>query len=65
MLQQLHHQFADGHTEFVAQKEINSHGEFRDWLEDVNQRHTLPEGAQWLACNALSEYFVLGLEEGK
>jgi hypothetical protein len=58
MLQQLHYQFKDGHTEFIAQNDITNHDEFRTWLEDVNQNHPLPDGAQWLVCNEDSEYFV-------
>jgi hypothetical protein len=58
MLQQLHYQFKDGRTQFIAQKKIANHDEFRNWLEDINQNHPLPDGAQLLVCNEDSEYFV-------
>jgi hypothetical protein len=58
MIWQLHHQFADGHTEFVSQRGQPKDNEFREWIEQGQKSHPLPEGATWLVCNEESEFFV-------
>lgn len=57
-LLQLHWQFGDGRTEMKSQQEIGSGAEMRAFEKDVQARHPLPEGAQWLICNEESEHFV-------
>ena len=59
MLCQLHHQFKDGHTEIQSQREITSDKEIREWVEETQISHPLPESASWLCCNGKSEYFVI------
>ena len=64
MLLQLHHQFADGHTVFLAQTDIDLSDEDlgrkqeRDWFEKTSNEYPLPEGAQWMWCTENSEHFV-------
>jgi hypothetical protein len=61
MLWQLHHQFKDGHTAFMAQREDpENNDELRKWIIVVQQSHPLPAGAMWLMCNEKSEYFIWG-----
>ena len=57
-LMQLHHHFTSGRTEFIAQKDVESHDAIRTWLRDVQKRHPLREGATWMICNEESEHFV-------
>ena len=59
-LYQLHHEFRDHRTEFVAQCEIHSADEFIVWFNDVQARHPLPEGAMWLAVPEGSPRFLYG-----
>jgi len=59
MLWQLHHQFKDGHTEMIAQREINNDDEMREWVKELWKSHPPPKGAVWLACNEKAEYFAL------
>ena len=58
MLLQLHHQFKYGTTQMCSQREINSSKENEEWIEETKKSHPLPEGAEWMACNEQSEYFV-------
>jgi hypothetical protein len=60
MLYQLHHQFKDGHAEFVAQKDVEHFSQLQDWLLDLWERHPPPEGAHWLAAFKGSEHFIMG-----
>jgi hypothetical protein len=62
-LTQMHHEFKDGHTEFMAQRKIESNDELREWAHEVNKRHPLPEGAQWLFCEEDSFHFVTTTKE--
>lgn len=55
---QLHHQFKDGHTEMMAQRDIQNSREMRAFSDELMVAHPLPEGAQWLVCNEKSKYFV-------
>jgi len=55
---QLHHQYKDGKTEFVAQSEIRNLEEMKFWHDDVAERHPLPDGCQWMICNEKSKYFM-------
>ena len=57
ILLQLHWQFKD-HTEFVAQHNVADYDTIHKWIKEVQQRHPLPSGAQWMACNEDSKYFV-------
>ena len=67
MLYQLHWQFKDGHTEMRAQKEFSikkSHTnpkEMVEWTKDVQKKHPLPEGAEWMMCTEESEFFLLAV----
>lgn len=62
MLLQLQHQFADGHTEFMSQRETpENDDELRKWVEETKQNHPLPNGAVlWLMCNEKSKFFIFG-----
>jgi hypothetical protein len=65
MLWQLHHQYPDGHTEFVAQRDgLGSDENLRAWVEEAQKAHPLPEGATWLMCNEEAGEFVRQGKEG-
>jgi hypothetical protein len=60
MLVQLQHQFKDGRTELLAQREIKSteiEEEMRLFILNIKERFPLPEGAQYLAVVEGSEFF--------
>ena len=57
-LLQIHWQFEDGHTEFIAQKCVEDEKDLHSWEDSVVEEHPLPEGATWMQCNEQSEYFV-------
>lgn len=59
-LLQLHHQFKN-RTEFIAQvdrRDLLSDDAFREWVQELVDRHPLPKGARWMLCNDKSQYFV-------
>ena len=63
-LLQMHHQYTDGRpTSFIAQREINSHDEHREWLKELWERHPPKDGAYWMACNEKSRHFVYTVGE--
>jgi len=57
-LMQIHHQFADGHTEMVRQLEVESLDELAEATRETAGRHPLPTGAQWLFCEEGAREFV-------
>ena len=57
-LVQLHYQFKDGHTEFVAQKEIDTWDEMYEWFQDIKLDNIPPDNANWLAVEKDSKYFI-------
>ncbi len=59
MLVQLHHQFLR-HTELVAQRDVDNKStkEFKEFLEEMKEKHPCPEDAQWMACTETSEHFM-------
>ena len=57
-LLQVHHQFKDGHTNFVAQREVEGHSEVSKWVEELRERHPPPKDAVFMVCNEESEYFL-------
>lgn len=46
------------HVEFVAQADIQSSDQLQQWTRGVVDRHPLPEGKQWLACDETAPCFV-------
>lgn len=50
-------------VEVIAQKEIETEKEMREWQKDVNKRHPLPEGTRWVILNWDHENFVKTTEE--
>ncbi len=59
MLAQLHYQFRDGHTEMVAQRELlTQEGDVQKFINEIKDRHPLPDGAIWMICNEDSPHFV-------
>lgn len=65
MLIQLHHQYPNGSTEFVAQNEIpddatqdEGNAIFREWAPGVKKRHPLPDGCMWCLCTQDAPQFV-------
>ena len=56
---QIHHQFDDGHTEFVIQADVEGHEDLRDVIRDATVRHPLPSGAIWMVCTEGSSHFVM------
>jgi len=61
MLIQFHHHFSDKHTEFVAQRELNSFTEVCREFEDISTRFPCPDGADWLLVQESSRKFRKGL----
>jgi len=63
MIWQMHHQYRNGRTEMIAQKDFDESNkpEYHEWVRAIVDKYSLPENAQWLACNEQSEYFV-GME---
>lgn len=55
---QLHWQF-DDRTEMIAQREIISQKEMKEWVGKVKKEHLLPEGALWMLCSEKSKHFVM------
>jgi len=60
MIWQLHHQYRDGRTDMIAQKDFNesNKSEYPIWVREIVDKYPLLENAQWLACNEQSECFV-------
>jgi hypothetical protein len=66
MIWQLHHQFKNGHTEFMAQasnKVLTNTELVRKWIKETYEKYPLPVHATWLMCNEKSEYFIKQIEE--
>jgi len=60
MLTQIQHQFDNGQpTEMVAQKDIETNVQLKQWTKDIMPQYPLPEGAQWRICTLNSEHFIL------
>ena len=57
MLIQLHHQFKD-HTEFVAQRDIESIAEKRQWIKEMQKEFPVPIDAMWMMCTEGSQHFI-------
>ena len=57
-LYQAHWQYKDGHTEMMAQREINSIPEMTKFSIDVMEAYPLPENVIWMMCNEKSKHFV-------
>ena len=57
-LRQVHWQFKDGRTEFVAQREISSNEEMSDFVKDCWRDHPPPQGAVFMVCTERSPHFV-------
>jgi len=55
---QIHWQFKDGATEMIAQRDINSNEEMREFVKETSTNHPLPDGAIWMACDVNSQHFV-------
>lgn len=58
MLMQMHYQFKDGKTEFVAQRDVENLKEMQFWVKELWKTHAPPENAIWMACNEKSEFFI-------
>lgn len=60
MLWQMHHQFKDGTTEFMSQREIVEYDpEFvGDWIAHCYDLWPLPKGVVWLLLNEKDSHFV-------
>jgi hypothetical protein len=57
MLWQLHHQYPDGHTEFVAQTSDYA-VRLNTWILRAKREYPLPAGTTWLMCNEEAGEFV-------
>jgi len=62
MLLQIHHEFEDGHTEMVAQKDVLNNEDYVCWKTEIEKEHPLPSGAKWMVCNEKSKHFVMTAE---
>jgi len=58
MLLQIHHQFEDGHTDFIAQREMSSHDDTRAWMNEIWETDPPPMCAQFMFCLEGSKHFV-------
>ena len=63
MLWQIHHQFKDGHTNFVSQIELGedrdeNHDITRKAIQDAWETNPPPEGAVFIIGNEEWEHFV-------
>ena len=69
MLWQIHNQFRDGHTEMLAQKEINHdcwEEEMQTFLRDTKKSFpTIPKDVMRFACNEMSPHFVRAVTPGR
>lgn len=59
MLLQLHHKFDDGHTEFMAQREVTDYAGMKAFFREVSADHPLPEGADWICCDETAPMFMV------
>ena len=61
---QVHHQFEDGHTEFISQRE-NSDSEcidvadFHAWMDELWESDPPPMCARFMVCTEDSPHFVM------
>ena len=60
MLVQLHWQYRNNVTKFIAQFDIQNknYDDFHSWIREIQLKHPIPEEAIWMACNESSEYFI-------
>lgn len=56
---QIHHEFEDGHTNFVAQREISSHDEMSTWVSELWEGDPPPMCSQFMACVEGSRHFLM------
>lgn len=68
MLMQLHYQYPDGRSEFVAQSEFVSGAQtnqeaLEKWAAGVQERHALPAGCNWLMVPESSLRFAMAPAE--
>jgi hypothetical protein len=61
---QLHHQWPRGDHYFVAQCEIATIEEFRDWFNRIQGKHPIPLGACWLVVTEGSPQYMI-CEDGR
>ena len=59
MLFQLHWQYEDEKTEMRTQREISNIDEMISFVKETQERHPLPDGTIWMACNQKSKHFLL------
>ncbi|MCK5617467.1 hypothetical protein KAR91_87195, partial [Candidatus Pacearchaeota archaeon] len=61
-LVQIHHQFEDGRTEFIAQREISSPDEMNSWVGETWETDPPPMCAQFMFCIEGSKHFLMTTE---
>lgn len=67
MILQLHHQHkkfpckVDFPDSFCSQREIDpgDHEAMREWLEETEKDHPVPEDMMWMVCNEESKHFIM------
>lgn len=62
MLHQIHWQFKDGQTQFIAQRDIETYQDMRDFVNETIDMINVesagqPEGATLMMCNSNSSDF--------
>jgi len=65
MLMQLHHQYKDGHTDFCAQRDVDTISDIEVFAAGTMRHHPLPADAVWMACTKGSKYFVRGMDSDR
>lgn len=56
---QMHHQYRNGHRDFISQKEINNADEHRRWMKELWESDPPPKNAIWMACTKNSKHFIM------
>lgn len=58
MLLQVHY-VQDGRHELIAQADLTDWDDYHTWINDVRERHPLPQGAEFLVCNQDADCFFV------
>jgi len=64
-LLQIHHQNKanPNETALCAQKGIDTHAQYDEWMADIKTRFPLPDGYVFMVCNEQSIHFVKAVDK--